>query len=153
MRELTPCPSCARHVRDARCPFCGAPTEGARPGPVRPVSRRALTRAAVFAGAALWAGCGGPEIEYEVASDTGGGEVQLESSGFAHAVDDGSGDRRATDDDARRRDEERRRQEHEMLEAQRRMQEQQERYRYHHRECTPEGICPPYGAPAIDTLV
>lgn len=56
MSTLTPCPSCARHVRERSCPFCGAdvPAPAARPRFVGPV-----TRAAVFSavtGAAV-AGC------------------------------------------------------------------------------------------------
>lgn len=56
MSTLTPCPACARHVRERSCPFCGAdvPPPAARPRFVGPV-----TRAAVFSavtGAAV-AGC------------------------------------------------------------------------------------------------
>jgi hypothetical protein len=62
MSDLEPCPGCRRHVRvdDASCPFC-ATALGAT-GEARVLSSPRLTRAAVFAGAALvsaTAGCGG----------------------------------------------------------------------------------------------
>ncbi|MCB9570480.1 MAG: hypothetical protein H6709_00165 [Kofleriaceae bacterium] len=65
MSDLAPCPACHRHVRvdEPACPFCGGETPAATP---RPASRTRLSRAAVFAGAALAAGgaatsagCGG----------------------------------------------------------------------------------------------
>lgn len=69
-----PCAECARHVRVGadRCPFCGAEAAEVAAGEVRPVGRRELTRAAIFAGAALLAGCGGSsEAADEVADDDG----------------------------------------------------------------------------------
>jgi len=63
--ELRPCPECLRHVRiDAgTCPFCNATY--AQPGAVVSKPHRfvgSVTRAAVFAGAALLApACGGDD--------------------------------------------------------------------------------------------
>jgi hypothetical protein len=57
---LRPCPACRRHCRDdAACPFCGAalPTVTSRPAPA---STGRLSRAAIFAGAALVAPACGP---------------------------------------------------------------------------------------------
>jgi len=80
MTELAPCATCDRHVRlpDA-CPFCGASSGDARPGAVRPVTRREWTRAAIFAGAALLVGCGGSDDEPtdDDGSDTSGGEAPI----------------------------------------------------------------------------
>lgn len=63
MSDLEPCPSCRRHVRlsESACPFCGAAIEASAP---RSLAGGRLTRAAVFAGAALAtaaAGCGGKQ--------------------------------------------------------------------------------------------
>ena len=63
MSTLTPCPACARHVREQTCPFCGAdvPAPAARPRFVGPVTRAAIF--SVATGAAL-AGCWtGPAAE------------------------------------------------------------------------------------------
>jgi len=51
---LTPCPACARHVRERVCPFCGADV----PAPAaRPVLAGRITRAAVFSAlAGCWTG-------------------------------------------------------------------------------------------------
>ncbi len=75
--SVGPCARCARHVRigEARCPFCGAEARAVVGGAVRGVSRRELTRAAVFASAAVVMGCGSSEPE--AAQDdttTSGGE-------------------------------------------------------------------------------
>lgn len=167
MIELSPCPSCARHVsaEAAACPFCGAGVTGARPGPTRLVSRRELTRAAIFAGAALWAGaCGPAEIAYDDEDDTAGGDSPDGSggSGFSRGVDDGSsrGSRLSEEEEeaarrdalAREEEEARRREAEEhrrLFEEQRQLEE-----RYQRRGgCTPEGICPPYGAPPVRDLV
>jgi hypothetical protein len=55
MTRLLPCPSCHRHVRvdSQSCPFCAAAVafESEPPAPAPALGR--LTRAAVFAGAAL----------------------------------------------------------------------------------------------------
>jgi hypothetical protein len=59
MTRLLPCPSCRRHVRstETSCPFCAVALAFAEPPPLpSPVGR--LTRAAVFAGAALASACG-----------------------------------------------------------------------------------------------
>jgi len=60
MSELRPCPACQRHaaIEESSCPFCAAPLPAAEP---RPRLRGRLSRAAVFAGAALaaTAACGG----------------------------------------------------------------------------------------------
>jgi hypothetical protein len=60
MSDLRPCPQCRRHVRIAepKCPFCAAELELA---PARPLPVGRLTRAAVFAGAALASACGGAQ--------------------------------------------------------------------------------------------
>lgn len=62
MEALTPCTRCSRHVRSSEpdCPFCGAPL-AARPAPATSAPRVGrLTRAAIFAGAAIIApACGG----------------------------------------------------------------------------------------------
>lgn len=49
---LTPCPACARHVREQTCPFCGADVP---PPAARPRFVGTVTRAAIFSVAA--AGC------------------------------------------------------------------------------------------------
>jgi hypothetical protein len=63
MTDLQPCPGCRRHVRldEVSCPFCAAALDG---GEARSPSTTRLSRAAVFAGAALAtvaAGCGGKQ--------------------------------------------------------------------------------------------
>jgi hypothetical protein len=71
MTRLLPCPSCHRHVRvdSQSCPFCAAAVafESEPPAPAPALGR--LTRAAVFAGAALVstaaAGCGGSPTKVE----------------------------------------------------------------------------------------
>lgn len=83
MSTLTPCPSCARHVRERSCPFCGAdvPAPAPRPRFVGPV-----TRAAVFtavSGAAV-AGCWtGPvsETANTTTTETGAGTDSPASTG------------------------------------------------------------------------
>lgn len=72
-----PCARCARHVRvgSARCPFCGAGASEVAGGAVRAVSRRELTRAAVFASAAVVMGCGSSEPETaDDGTSSGGGD-------------------------------------------------------------------------------
>ena len=72
---LSPCPSCARHIRadEGTCPFCGAATpEGfgacVRPAPAGPV----LSRAAVlFMGATAVAACGGTTTTVGGGGDSG----------------------------------------------------------------------------------
>ena len=55
MSELSPCPRCHRHVREAICPFCSAPT--VRREPIATFGK--MSRAMVFASATLTAtGCG-----------------------------------------------------------------------------------------------
>ena len=59
MKQLAPCKECRRHVdvRSAACPFCLAPRAPSEP---RDVRFRRVSRAGVFAGAALVASaCGG----------------------------------------------------------------------------------------------
>jgi hypothetical protein len=62
MSDLEPCPACRRHVRvdESACPFCGGALEASAP---RSLAAGRLTRAAVFAGAALAGatGCGGKQ--------------------------------------------------------------------------------------------
>lgn len=54
---LVPCPSCARHVRGAACPFCGAAVTSPRAVQRTPLA----TRAAFLVGSvALAAGCNSP---------------------------------------------------------------------------------------------
>jgi hypothetical protein len=160
MSDLRPCPRCSRHVdaSERACPFCSGALAGASPGKVRLVSRRELTRAAVFAGAALLAGaCGGPSApadDLDAPDDSSGSESQ--GTDLSHASDDGSGGAREeateeteADAEARREAEARMRA---VEEEQRRLMEDQRRHP--HRQCTPEGICPPYGAPPMpDALV
>ncbi len=61
MLQLAPCPACARHVdvRAIACPFCGAPTPGLSPKPMRAVT--SLTRGAIVYMGAVLAGACGPE--------------------------------------------------------------------------------------------
>lgn len=56
-QPLAPCPGCRRHVRvaEAACPFCRSSLEGLAARPERELGR--LGRAALFAAAALVAGC------------------------------------------------------------------------------------------------
>ena len=95
MRRLVACPGCDRHLHDGEreCPFCGADARASVSGAVRPVSRRELTRAAIFfAGAALVASSCSNDADDETVNtndDTGGGENE-EGDGV---VDDHSRDR------------------------------------------------------------
>lgn len=60
MNRLTPCPSCARHVRldRASCPFCEGSLAGVRAPEARPVSRSRAALVGVAAGL-LVSACGG----------------------------------------------------------------------------------------------
>ena len=62
MEALTPCTGCARHIRssESECPFCATPLAAQAAAAPRAPRIGRLTRAAVFAGAALIApACGG----------------------------------------------------------------------------------------------
>ncbi|HSN25515.1 MAG TPA: carboxypeptidase regulatory-like domain-containing protein [Kofleriaceae bacterium] len=91
MSTLTPCPTCARHVRERSCPFCGAdvPPPVARPRFVGPVTRAAVFSAA--AGAAV-AGCWtGPVAEPATSNtmttgDTGTNATTTNATGGSAAV-------------------------------------------------------------------
>lgn len=77
--SLMVCPGCDRHVHEGEvtCPFCGADASPGRAGAARGISRRQLTRAAVWTGAVLVLNaCGGGEEEDDrrVDDGTGGGE-------------------------------------------------------------------------------
>ncbi|MFK7988118.1 MAG: hypothetical protein AB8I08_19010 [Sandaracinaceae bacterium] len=50
---LIPCPACGRHSRPPECVFCKT-----KIGPVRRVSRRAFTRAAIAGAGVMVGGCG-----------------------------------------------------------------------------------------------
>ena len=157
MSDLRPCPRCSRHVEasERACPFCDGELTGALPGRVRLVSRRELTRAAIFGAAALLAGaCGASSAPAEEPDDDSAGGESQEESELAHDSDDGSGDDTTGETEAEaeaRRLREAEEQMRALQEEQRRLMEDQ---RYRHRECTPEGICPPYGAPPMpDALV
>lgn len=168
MSDLRPCPRCSRHVdaSERACPFCDAELAGALPGKLRLVSRRELTRAAIFAGAALLAGaCGvsstpSDELdEHDEHDDSAGGETE-ETTDLSHASDDGSGARGSGDEESEAEAEARRRREAEAgLQQLREAEEQRRRWEDERRErnrrlCTPEGVCPPYGAPPVpDALV
>ena len=69
---MTPCPECARHVRDedAACPFCGAAIVAAPRPRVQLVGR--VTRAAVFSAALV--ACGGKKDEAKPAPPAGSAE-------------------------------------------------------------------------------
>ncbi len=117
-------------------------------GPVRPklVTRQQLTRAAVFAGAAL-AACGGsdePESQPRVEPTTGGegATTQPTSSSDATAPptmrsDGGTPDATVTynptEDEIER-----------QLDSD---------PHYQNHPCTPDGQCAPYGAPPLDVVV
>jgi hypothetical protein len=64
MSELSPCGECRRHVAvtDSACPFCGTAREVGAPS-VKRLGR--MSRAAVFAGAALATACGGKKPKTE----------------------------------------------------------------------------------------
>lgn len=121
-----------------RCPFCRAEA-AVEPGAVRPVGRRDLTRAAIFAGAALLAGCGGGDAEEPggddttSGGDTGGGGDTGAGGGLGGGGDtNGGGDvqlRSECDEDPRRC---------------RQLP-----------QCVYDGTCPapPYGAPPEDVIV
>ena len=147
MSDLRPCPRCSRHVEasERACPFCDGELTGALPGRVRLVSRRELTRAAIFGAAALLAGaCGASSAPTEEPDDDSAGGESQEESELAHDSDDGSGDDTTGETEAEE-------QMRALQEEQRRLMEDQ---RYRHRQCTPEGVCPPYGAPPTpDALV
>jgi hypothetical protein len=62
MEALTPCTGCARHIRssESECPFCATPLAARAAPPTGGPRVGRLTRAAIFAGAALIApACGG----------------------------------------------------------------------------------------------
>src|SRR5688572_20110733 len=65
MDSYVPCDACRRHVRHARCPFCGAEVI-ARPAPPRPIVGR-ITRAALFYGASALSGCAEPSSQQSLA--------------------------------------------------------------------------------------
>lgn len=99
MSELRPCNDCGRHVRsaDPECPFCGAELapDASPPGSARVATR--LTRAAIFAGAALLApACGSGSSETsqqdQVEQTSGGGDTQ-QTNGEGQDGDAQSGDR------------------------------------------------------------
>jgi hypothetical protein len=145
------------------CPFCGGDVSRAEPRAVRPVSRRAFTRAAIMVGAAVLAGCRAEETHDEVADDeTSGGDGDHD---FSSDRDTGEGRDTHVRDDTRDADEERRREDERLAEEQRRLEEEQRRLEEdqydprRHRQlpaCVSEGTCPapPYGAPPTrDELV
>jgi len=80
MRQLQPCTACHRHVAssETECPFCGAPIVGEPPRAL-PIGR--LSRAAVFAGAALATSCGGTKkpADTTTTTQTGSGSAQTEA--------------------------------------------------------------------------
>lgn len=89
--SLAGCPTCSRHVRvhEPACPFCGASLDGLK----APRPRRALTRFAMIAGAALSvAACGPSATDEPVEEQTVGGETPQ------------SGDDTNENDDVRRGD-------------------------------------------------
>lgn len=89
MDELIGCPHCRRHARSTEraCPFCGGSLEGAVPGVVNGMTRRALTRGAIVLGAAALAGaCGGSE---ERVDEGGGGGTSGGDEGDRLAADAG----------------------------------------------------------------
>lgn len=159
MSLLCPCSACARHVRvdDHACPFCGGVTTPRLLVPARPVARARLTRAAIFAGAAiLSAACG--DVSYEenrgepVGRTGSGGEqvivLEERAPDPVVIVDHGDGTVISDPIDAERTEdaEAERRRQAEARERERRDLEREERRRP---ACTPEGICPPYGAPPL----
>lgn len=87
MSPLTPCPSCARHVRERSCPFCGAdvPSPAARPRFVGPVTRAAVFSAA--AGAAV-AGCWTGPVAEPATSTTTTTETPAVTGGIGGMVTD-----------------------------------------------------------------
>jgi hypothetical protein len=83
MRQLQPCSECQRHVAssETKCPFCGAAIV-AEPARTLPLGR--LSRAAVFAGAALaTSACGGtkakPADTTQTGNTGGSGSAQTET--------------------------------------------------------------------------
>ncbi|MCC6874989.1 MAG: hypothetical protein IT378_11845 [Sandaracinaceae bacterium] len=91
MSELTPCTSCARHVRVTQesCPFCGAAIEVA-PRPARQVVARAA-RLAILSGAVALGACGGSQQMTDAGHDAGsdGGSVVVDA-GTAAGTDAGT---------------------------------------------------------------
>jgi hypothetical protein len=142
MSALVPCLECGRHARidEPRCPFCGAARVAEDRVPtVRRYTRAGLTRAAVLAGATLLApACGGPESgeDRTEGHGTGGGELTTEDEGGSEDQAGGVGIDAGADAGPSQE---------ELL---RQMNEQ----RGGGGECTPEGLCPPYGAPPADGL-
>lgn len=70
MSELRPCDGCRRHVsiEDSACPFCGTTREVESAGGAMTLGR--LSRAAVFAGAALASSaCGGSKAKADTPID------------------------------------------------------------------------------------
>lgn len=73
MTDLRPCSGCRRHVSIAErvCPFCAAPLAAAAPRDPRHQVLGRLSRAAVFAGAALaTTACGGKKAKTENVNNT-----------------------------------------------------------------------------------
>lgn len=136
MSELVPCSGCRRHFRatDSACPFCSmerlhAPTTA----PTRSVMK--LTRAALFAGAAfLLPACGGSPKK---ADNTDTTDTTDSTDGKGGAIKEKTGD---GDDETKAEDE---REDAEDLEE----RELEDMHRRRGGDCTPDGVCPPYGAP------
>ena len=78
MRQLQPCTACHRHVAstETQCPFCGAAIVG---DPARTLPLGRLSRAAVFAGAALATSCGGTKKPADTTTTQGSGSAQTEA--------------------------------------------------------------------------
>ncbi|MBV8758229.1 MAG: carboxypeptidase regulatory-like domain-containing protein [Deltaproteobacteria bacterium] len=84
MNPLTPCPACARHVRERSCPFCGAdvPPPALRPRFVGPATRAAIFSAATTAAVT---GCWtGPVAEPATSTTT---SERTERNPDTHATD------------------------------------------------------------------
>ena len=99
MLALVPCTDCNRHVRfdSTACQFCGAELAFAEPAPRR--STRGLTRAMIFAGAALLVpACGGGSeetVQEQESTGAGGGDGQTTGGGDGQTT--GGGDGQTTD--------------------------------------------------------
>lgn len=146
MGKLSPCAQCRRHVRadEATCPFCGSEVTTAEPVPSRPALR--LTRAALFAGATLLApACGGHQHHDKDHSHDRDAEQDTTQDTAVSQADAGPAQTPEEAADPKRTAEEQEEQRRRLQEAEERLLEE-ENYR-RGGECTPDGQCPPYGAP------
>ena len=79
--KLTPCPACARHVKqgDRVCPFCGEDVPFVSPAPTRTAARH-LSRSALLAVSAMGAAVASTDCSSSSESAYGGPPVFVDAS-------------------------------------------------------------------------